>query len=383
MVMRVGVVGCGNISRVYLSMANNFADVDFVAVSDALPEVAKAQGEKFGLPAMPVADLITGDRVDAILNLTVPAAHADISLAALDAGKHVFSEKPLATSLADGKRIVESAAQRGLRVGIAPDTFLGAGAQTAFRMLNEGRIGKPILGTAAFMSHGMENWHPNPEFFFKPGGGPILDMGPYYVTTLAAMFGPISHVQAIGQIGLAERTVTTAGSPVLGSKINVEILTSVQALLIFASGVQMTLLCSWDVWNHGMLPIEIHGEAGSMRVPDPNTFGGAVEIADGGSDWTSIETSSLIFGMPSWPLDAPSYANYRGLGLAEMARAIAENRPHRASGDLGVHTLSVLEAIVQSATEGKVIKIAETFERPAALSQQEAAALLKKVPVSA
>ncbi|MBC2806756.1 Gfo/Idh/MocA family oxidoreductase [Rhizobium ruizarguesonis] len=376
MVMRVGVVGCGNISKIYLSMANRFRDIKVVAISDLRPEVAAAQAERFDLRAMPVHELIDSQDIDIVLNLTIPSAHADVSIAALTAGKHVYSEKPLAASLVDGRRIAEAAKQTGLRVGVAPDTFLGAGAQTALHLIEDGAIGTPIIGSAAIMSRGMEHWHPNPEFFFKPGGGPVLDMGPYYVTTLVAMLGPVHKVSAVGQIGLAERTVTAEGSPVFGSTIKVEVLTSVQAILTFKSGAQVTLQCSWDVWKHGLLPIEVHGTAGSIRVPDPNTFGGVVFLSAAGAEWEPVETSELVFGAPNWPLDAPARVNYRGLGLAEMANAILHNRPHRANAALGLHTLAVLEGILQSATEERPVIIQESCERPALLRQSEAFELL-------
>ncbi|WP_080671378.1 Gfo/Idh/MocA family protein [Agrobacterium tumefaciens] len=376
MVMRVGVVGCGNISKIYLSMANRFRDFEIVAISDLRAEAAAAQAESFGVRAIPVSELIESDNIDIVLNLTIPSAHADVSIAALTAGKHVYTEKPLAASLIDGRRISETAKQTGLRVGIAPDTFLGAGAQTALRLIEGGAIGTPIIGSAAIMSRGMEHWHPNPEFFFKPGGGPVLDMGPYYVTTLVAMLGPVHKVNAVGQIGLVERTVTAEGSPFFGSTIKVEVLTSVQAILTFKSGAQVTLQCSWDVWRHGLLPIEVHGTAGSIRVPDPNTFGGVVSLSAEGAEWEAIDTSELAFGVPNWPLDAPARVNYRGLGLAEMANAISHDRPHRANAALGLHTLAVLEGILQSATEEKPVIINETCERPALLSQAEARELL-------
>ena len=224
-------------------------------------------------------DLLKSDDVDIVLNLTIPEAHAEVSLQAIDAGKHVYSEKPLATAVADGVAIVAAAQAKGLRVGAAPDTVLGAGIQEARALIDAGAIGKPLTGLAAVMSHGMEHWHPNPGFFFRAGAGPVFDMGPYYLSALVTLLGPVASVQATGQIGFKERIVTTPGSPVHGQSIKVETLTNVHALLDFASGAQVTFLASWDVWKHGVPPIELHGQKASLRLPDPNWFGGDLQIA--------------------------------------------------------------------------------------------------------
>ncbi|SJZ68683.1 Gfo/Idh/MocA family protein [Consotaella salsifontis] len=376
MVTRIGLVGCGNISDIYLTNAALFRDIDIVACADMKPAAATAKAEKYGISSAPVGELLDREDIDCILNLTVPAAHADVSLAALDAGKHVYSEKPLATSLADGKAILAAADARGLRVGCAPDTVLGAGCQTARRIIDEGIIGTPLLGVASVLSHGMEHWHPDPTFFFKPGGGPVFDMGPYYLTTLVTLLGPVASVQASGQMGFATRKVTTPGSPLFGEEITVETLTSVQALLEFESGAQITFLASWDVWRHGLQPLELHGTLGSMRVPDPNWFGGTIETAVERGDWQAQSTSDLVFGAANYPAAQPAHANYRGLGLADMTRAIADERPHRASGALGLHVLAVMAATLEAALSGSRIPIAERCEQSAPLGESEAAALL-------
>src|SRR5690606_28070685 len=205
----------------------------------------------------------------------------------------------------------------------------------------------------AVMSHGMEHWHPNPGFFFLRGGGPVYDIGPYYIATLVELLGPIREVSAVAQTGFPQRIVTAEG-PLKGTAVPVEVATSVQSLLTFASGAQITFLASWDVWAHSLKPIELHGTEASLRVPDPNFFGGVIEIAEGRKDWRAIPTEGELWGRPNWPEDAPRVANYRGLGLADMARGILEDRPHHCSGELALHTLAVFEAILRSAEERQV-----------------------------
>ena len=244
-------------------------------------------------------------------------------------------------------------------------------------MIDSGVIGRPLTGLAAFMSHGMEHWHPNPGFFFRPGAGPVFDMGPYYLAALVTLLGPVASVQASGQIGFAKRVVTAADSPFVGQSIKVETLTSVQALLQFVGGAQITFLTSWDVWKHGAAPIELHGEKASLRLPDPNWFGGELRIAAGREDWRAIESKDRIFGALNFPPESLLVANYRGLGLADMARGIIDNRPHRANGDIARHVLAIMAGILEAATEGRRVTIQSRCERPAAMSEAEAAGLLK------
>ena len=265
MSLKIGLVGCGNISSIYLDNAALFRDIAFTACADIDAAAAERQARRFAIEARSVNALLRSDDVDIVLNLTIPEAHAEVSLAAIEAGKHVYTEKPLATTLPDGLAVVAAANAKGLRVGAAPDTVLGASLQEARALIDSGAVGRPLTGLAAILGHGMEHWHPNPGFFFRPGGGPVFDMGPYYLTALVTLLGPVASVQAAGQIGFAERTVTTPGSAMLGRTIRVETLTSVQGLLEFASGAQVTFLASWDVWRHGVPPIELYGETGSLR----------------------------------------------------------------------------------------------------------------------
>jgi predicted dehydrogenase len=375
MKMRIGLVGCGNISDVYLTNARLFEDIKFVAVSSRNIESAKRTGERYELEVRSIDRLITSDDIDIVLNLTIPSVHAAISLAAIEAGKHVYTEKPLATNLFDGKGIVAAAA-KGLRVGCAPDTVLGSGIQTARAAIDRGAIGRPLIGIASVLSHGMEAWHPNPAFFYQHGSGPVFDVGPYYITALVTLLGPIARVSAVGQKGFPRRTITAENSSLRGETVPVDVLTSVQALLGFASGAQVTFTASWDVWRHSLPPIELHGTDGSMRVPDPDTFGGVISTASSQSDWIETDTASNTFGRKNWPIESPQFANYRGLGLAEMARAIIEGRPHRVSVELSLHTLSVMSAIVESAEQGISIDIAEPCRRPEAFAEDEAKSLL-------
>ncbi len=375
--MRVGVVGCGNISDIYLHNAPRFRDIVLTACADLNPEAATRQAVRYAIEARPIDELLGSDDVDIVLNLTIPDAHADVSLRALDAGKHVYSEKPLAIAVADGEAIIARAKAKGLRVGAAPDTVLGAGVQAARALVDAGAIGKPLTGFAAVMSHGMEHWHPNPAFFFRPGAGPVFDMGPYYLSALVTLLGPVASVVATGQIGFAERIVTTPGSPALGQSIKVETLTNVHALIEFASGAHVAFLASWDVWKHSMPPIELHGQKASLRLPDPNWFGGDLVIAGKDEDWRKVPTDGKTFGMTNWPAKGPKFANDRGLGLADMARAIIDGHPHRASGDLALHVLAIMTGILEAATEGRRVAITPTCERPEPLGEEDAKDLLK------
>jgi predicted dehydrogenase len=375
MTLRIGVVGCGSISGIYLTNAALFPGIRFTAVSDIRKEVAKAKGAQFNLPAVTPRELLRREDVDLVLNLTVPAAHTEVSLAAIEAGKHVYTEKPLATSLKDGKAIMAAAVRKGAKVGAAPDTVLGSGIQTARRLVESNEVGDIVTGTATVLSHGMEHWHPNPVFFFKPGGGPILDMAPYYLSTLVNLLGPVKSVSATGKMGFKHRTVSVEG-PLKGKRIKVETLTTVNALVSFANGAEIVMLMSWDVWKHGQLPIELHGTKASLRVPDPNFFGGTVQIADGATDWRMIETQDQVYGRINWPLKEPRTANYRGLGLAEMAEAMRHRREPRASGALALHVLDAMLAILKSAETGRPVKLVSTCKPPPPFSEKEAKALL-------
>jgi predicted dehydrogenase len=324
---------------------------------------------------MEVDALIADPDVDLVLNLTIPSAHFDISVQALYAGKHVFTEKPLAVKAEAGRTLVTAAASRGLALGSAPDTFLGAAGRLARRLVDAGAIGRPVTGTAFMMGRGMEHWHPDPSFYYQAGAGPVMDMGPYYLTLMVNLMGPVRRVQAVATSGQSERLITANG-PKHGTRFKVGTPTSVLSLLEFESGATVTFGASWDVFRHSNHPIELHGTKGSLRLPDPDTFGGIVALSDGGAEWNETDTSAFLYGEANWPVDAPDRANYRMLGLADLARAIIEGRAPRASGDLALHVLEVMEAILRADETGTAQVVRGTIAQPSELSEHEARSLL-------
>ena len=372
----VGVIGTGVIAGVYMNNMPMFAGIELRGCADLRPEAAQAQAAKYSTRAMTVDGLLASDDIDLVLNLTVPNAHFAVSHAALTAGKHVFSEKPLCTTVEDGRRLVAEAESRGLSLGCAPDTFLGAGGRLARKMIDDGKVGRILAGSAFLMSHGMEHWHPDPEFFFKPGGGPVLDLGPYYIGALVNLLGPVAKVHALSSIGFDERVVTAVG-PRTGDRIKVETPTTIMALLQFTAGAQVTLAMSWDVHRHGHPAIELYGTEGSMRVPDPNFFGGDVEFTEAAGEWQAASSVEMAFGKPNWrspnwPPSRPDQANYRCLGMAELARSISEGTPHRSSGRLALHVLEAMFGILQSAESGQPVEVGTPIERPPSLTEQDA-----------
>jgi predicted dehydrogenase len=375
----VGIVGCGNISSIYMQNMSSFAGLRLVACADARPDAAAAQAAKYGIEAVAIDALLARTDIDIVVNLTTPNAHFEVSGAALAAGKHVFGEKPICVEAAHARKLVADAAARGLKIGCAPDTFLGAGGRLAREIVDSGAVGRILSGTCHLMSHGMEHWHPDPEFFFKPGGGPILDMAPYYLGALVNLLGPVARVQARTSTGFAERIVTAKG-PRTGDRIKVETPTTAMAILEFAGGADIVFTMSWDVWKHGHPPIELYGTEGSLRVPDPNFFGGTVERTEKGGDWIVVDSAAKPFGKPNWrsPNWAPSMpdrANYRCLGIAELASAAVKGTPHRSSGALASHVLDAMHAILEAGRTGKAVDVASRIERPATLTDTDAAAL--------
>ncbi len=370
----IGVIGCGNIAGTYLRNAKLFPGVEIRACADISMEAAARRAEEFGIRATSIDALLDADDIDLVLNLTVPNAHFDVSMAALSAGKHVFTEKPLAATAALGRELVEAADRRGLSIGSAPDTFLGAAGRLARRLMDEGAIGKVVTGTAFMMTRGMEHWHPSPQFYYQPGGGPVLDMGPYYVTMLVNLLGPARRVMAMNVTGEPERLITAPG-PTRGTRFAVGTPTTITALLEFAAGATVVAGMSWDVFRHGNHPIELHGTGGSLRLPDPDTFGGTVAISRQGAPWQEQSTSAELHGRFNWPYDAPDRANYRMLGVADLARALQDGRPARASGALALHVLEVLEGLLEASISGAAVDLPERMVRPAPLSESEAALL--------
>lgn len=371
----IGVVGCGNISMTYLRNAALFAGVELRACADISADAAALRAREYGIRALSVDQLLADPEVDLVLNLTVPAVHFDVTMSALSAGKHVFTEKPLATSAADGRILVTEAKRRGLRLGSAPDTFLGAAGRRARRLMEEGAIGRAVSGTAFMMGRGMEHWHPNPHFYYQPGGGPVFDMGPYYLTMMVNLLGPVVRVMAMATKGQEERLITADG-PFKNTSFKVGTPTNVLSLLEFSSGATVNFGASWDVFRHSNHPIELHGTEGSLRLPDPDTFGGTVSLSERGADWRDFDSDGELYGGRNWPYAAPDRANYRMLGVADLARSLEENRPPRASGDLALHVLEIMEAILASAESGQSVRIAGDLTQPSLLGEDEARSLL-------
>ncbi|MGO8040312.1 Gfo/Idh/MocA family protein [Rhizobium leguminosarum] len=375
MKLRIGIVGCGNISLAYMRNAPLFRGVEIIACADLNADAAKRRAAEFDLRAADVDSLVDDRNIDLILNLTIPAAHFDVSMRALSAGKHVFTEKPLGVTAAEGRRLVDAAAVKGLMLGSAPDTFLGAAGRHARRQMEAGAIGKPVTGTAFMMGRGMEHWHPDPGFYYQAGAGPVMDMGPYYLTMMVNLMGPIRRVQAVATSGQDERLITAEG-PKQGTTFKVGTPTSVLSLLEFDCGATVTFGASWDVFRHSNHPIELHGTEGSLRLPDPDNFGGSVALSSRGAPWQETDTSGKLFGAVNWPIAAPDRANYRMLGLADLARAIIEGRAPRASGDLALHVLEVMEAILRAGEAGVAQTIPGIVAQPKELREDEARSLL-------
>jgi predicted dehydrogenase len=371
----VGIIGCGVIADIYCQNTPRFRDIEIRACADVRPEAAEALAGRYALRAMTVADLLASPDIDIVLNLTVPAAHAEVSLSALSAGKHVYTEKPLATSAAAARELVATAERKGLRIAAAPDTVLGAAGREARRLIDSGKVGRITAGTAFVLSRGMEHWHPSPAWFFQPGAGPVFDMGPYYLTQLVQLLGPVLRAAALAGTGFDERVLTAEG-PLKGTRVPVATPTTLLSLLDFAGGAQVVFGASWDVSRHSHRPFELYGTEASLRLPDPNFMGGTIELGTREDDWREIRTDHLVFGQNNWPAAEPRAANDRGLGLAELARAIREDRPQRLSAGLALHVTAIMEAILQAGAEGRVVQVGDPVERPAALGEEEAASLL-------
>lgn len=363
--LRVGLVGCGNISRIYLTNMKHFPVMTCAAVSDIDPARAQARAKEFDIPRVLTPDELIKDKdIDIVLNLTIPAAHAEVNLKALEAGKHAFTEKPFATSIADAKKVLDTAKKKNLLVGCAPDTVLGGGIQTCRKLIDDGLIGDVIGGMAFMTSHGPEIWHPDPEFFYQPGGGPMLDMGPYYLSSLVQLVGPIKKISAIAKASFAERTVGSGEKA--GKKIKVEVPTHYSGQALFENGAVATIVMSFDVWAARLPRIEIYGTKGSLSVPDPNTFGGPIFYHDPSfKDWVEMK------------LVLPFQENSRGLGLADMAQAVRDKRSHRASGEMAAHVLEAMLSFEESSKQGKPIELSIPCKRPDAMKAGEILSTLK------
>ncbi|MBT3273010.1 MAG: Gfo/Idh/MocA family oxidoreductase [Spirochaetales bacterium] len=355
--LRVGIIGVGNISGIYLkNLTTVFSDkVELLGCADLLPERAADAASEYDLPRtfQSPQQLLADPDIELVLNLTIPIAHFDVCLAAAEAGKHVYVEKPLCVKLEEAEKLSAAAEAKNVRVGGAPDTFLGAGIQTCRKLIDDGWIGTPIAATAFMQNHGHESWHPDPEFYYKPGAGPMFDMGPYYLTALINLVGPVSRVSGSTRATFAQRTITS--EPKNGTVIDVEVPTHVVGNLDFQNGAIGTIITSFDIWAHHLPGIEIYGTEGSMTVPDPNTFGGTVEVKrSNNKDWHSI------------PLTHAYAENSRGLGVADAAVAIRNDTPQRTSSDLTHHVLEIMHGIHISAETGQRYDLKTPGVRPEA-----------------
>jgi predicted dehydrogenase len=354
-VMNIGIVGVGNISAQYFEHFPSLPGLKLIAVADVNEARAAEVAAEQGVEALSVDALLTDPRIDAVLNLTIPAAHVAIATRALEAGKHVYGEKPLALDPDEAAPMLELAAARGLRVGSAPDTVLGTGIQTARQVLDAGTIGEPVAAAVHWSSPGHERWHPAPQFYYQPGGGPLFDMAPYYLTSLVTLLGPVVRVS--GAVTRSTRERSVGSGPLAGTAIPVDVDTHVSAILEHASGQTSTVTVSFEVWASRTPLFELYGTEGTIAVPDPNRFSDPVEV------WTTADQE--------WR-EVPVSAGYadagRGYGLADMAHAIETGRPHRASGELAFHVLEIMDATLRAGHEHRVIELTSTAPRPEAVA---------------
>ncbi len=361
--VKAGIIGCGNISQAYFNASKGLDILEIKACADLNMDAAKAKAEENEVQAMTIEDLLADPEIEIVINLTIPQAHAEVNLRALEAGKHVHCEKPFAVEREDGLKVLALAKEKGLMTGCAPDTFLGGGLQTCRKVIDDQWIGKPVAGTAFMSCHGHESWHPNPGFYYQTGGGPLFDMGPYYLTALVNLLGPVKRVSAICGRALDERLATSEGAK--GQILPVEVNTHVAGTLEFCNGAIITLVMSFDVWKHSSHFIEVHGTAGSLKVPDPNNFDGDISVfRPGMENWESV------------PYSHGYTENMRSIGVADMAYAIRSGRANRCSGELAYHVLDVMHAFDESSNSGTHIEIKSTCAQPAALPMDLAAGQL-------
>ena len=352
--VNIGIVGCGNISPAYLKTAQAMKVLETAACADLYADRARAIAEQFGVPkACTVDELIADPEVRIVVNLTTPQAHAEISLRAIDAGKHVYNEKPLAVTREDGKMILDAAKAKNVRVGCAPGTFIGGGLQTCRKLLDDGAIGRVVACSAFMMCHGHESWHPDPAYYYKEGAGPMFDMGPYYLTALTTLLGPITRITGCSGIAIPERVITS--QPKHGEKITVQTPDHVTGCFEFKSGAIGVIITSFAVWGAQLPRIELYGTEGTMSVPDPNSLGGPIRIKrPGAQEWEEVELTHGHAARDKW-----------GIGVADMAHAILSGRPHRATGEQAFHVLDVMHGFLDASRTGKHHTPISSMTRPA------------------
>jgi predicted dehydrogenase len=377
--VKVGLVGCGVISDIYIENSKKFTSYEIIACADLITEKAQQKAEKWNIPIVcSVDELMRNPEIEVVLNLTIPQAHAEISLKALEAGKHVYCEKPLAVELADGKKIVDLAKKKGLRVGCAPDTFLGGRLQMCRKIIDDGWLGKVIGGSAYMLCPGHEIWHPGPDFYYKKGAGPLFDMAPYYITALLSLLGPVDTISGSAGTTYTKRTIKS--EPLRGTSIDVEVPTYIAALLNFKNGAIVNCIFTFDVWDSKLPRLELYGSEGTLSIDDadpyggPNTFEGAIKYR---SKYESDWLGSPVTGIPrrpqatEWPRIPTLFtynSNSRGVGLADMTTAIMKKRDHRANGDMAYHALEVMQGIYESSRLGAQYHMKSSFKEPALLN---------------
>ena len=369
-VLGVGVIGCGNISATYFRNVPMFKNIKVVACADINPMSSYDSSKEFGVTALSVEEILNDKDIDILVNLTIPSAHFSVSQSILEAGKHVYTEKPLAISLEEAHRLKTISEKKGLMIAAAPDTFLGGAHQHARYLVDSGDLGNIIGGSCNFMNHGMEHWHPNPEFFYQNGGGPIFDLAPYFLSNLVQILGPISEVTALHSMPEKERIILSEEN--YGKVIQVNTPTTIHSILKFKNGSLVTLGASWDVWKHGLPDMELYGSRGSLKIPDPNFFGGQVQKCDPEGNFENIVKWDHPFGVENEENESDSFANYRSVGLSDLAFSIEKGDTPRCSIDLAIHCIEVMIAILKSGEKGSSIKISTSVKRPRSLLTEEA-----------
>ena len=368
--MNIGIIGCGNISDTYFNSQSIFNNIKITACADKIQELSEKKASQYNIQSFTVDDLFKNKDIDLVLNLTIPSAHKEIIIKSLENGKHCFSEKPLAINFKEGLEIQKISNEKKLIVGCAPDTFLGAAGQKARSLIENEDIGKIVLGTFNIMSHGMEDWHPNPDFFFKPGAGPVFDLGVYYLTQLINLNGSIRSVYATSGTASKERIIKS--QPRYGQKISVETPTTLMGVLDFNNNSKIQFFCSWDVWTHNHSNMELYGMGGSMIMPDPNFFSGDIMLSKENSEWNKITNDEMLLGIPNkTDNNGSKIANYRGIGLSDLIDAIIKKRKPRCSLDLSLHVLEAMEGIIKSAESNKIINLITKPNKPDFLDEKE------------
>ena len=368
--MNIGIIGCGNISPVYFNAHKLYNNFKVTACADINETAAKKSASEFNVSFQTIDEILTNPNIDIILNLTIPTAHKEIIIKTLNSGKHSFSEKPLAISFEEGKEIYKLAKEKNLYVGCAPDTFLGAAGQKARQLIDNNKIGRIVLGTFNIMSHGMEHWHPNPDFFFKPGAGPIFDLGVYYITQLVNLLGSVESIVSVSGTASEERIITS--EPRNGEKIKVETPTTLMGVLNFHNKSKIQLFASWDIWKHCHTKIELYGLNGSILIPDPNYFGGEILLSNKDSEWQKIKTEDMCLGIPNHDDKGEMVANYRGIGLSDMVNNIKLGKNPRCSLELVLHVLEIMEGIIISSETSNIYKTKTSCVKPDFLEEEEA-----------